>query len=129
MIKYNKTKAFSRDFKKLSKRFRSLSEDLDINKKYQIELFHLKSINSSGNNRGIVEIKGIGNTQELQFFKVKKFQCKSLKGRGAKSGIRIIYAFFPSKLEIVFLEIYFKSDQRKEDRQRIMDFKKIQEEK
>jgi len=58
----------------------------------------------------------------LQFFKVKKFQCKSLKGRGAKSGIRIIYAYFPTEQKIVFLEIYFKAKQEKEKKQRIMNF-------
>ena len=59
---------------------------------------------------------------KLKFYKVKKFQCKSLKGRGAKSGIRIIYAYFPKEQRIIFLEIYFKAKQENENRQRIKDF-------
>lgn len=117
-MKYEETEEFVRDFKKLLKKFPSLAEDLKINKQYRIELFHIKNIDS----KSIFEIKGIGNSVELQFFKVKKFQCKSLKGHGAKSGIRVIYAYFPSEGKIVFLEIYFKANQENEDKQRIANF-------
>jgi len=58
----------------------------------------------------------------LKFFKVKKFQCKSLKGRGAKSGVRVIYAYLPDEQKIVFLEIYFKTDQENEKKERIINF-------
>jgi len=117
-MNYEKTKEFLRDFKKLLKKFSSLHDDLEVNKRYRIELFHIKNIDS----RSIFKIQGVGNTVELQFFKVKKFQCKSLKGRGAKSGIRIIYAYFPTEQKIVFLEIYFKAKQENENKERIMDF-------
>lgn len=117
-MNYEETKEFTRDFKKLLKKFSSLRDDLDTNKKYRIELFHTKNIDS----RSIFKIQGAGNTMELQIFKIKKFQCKSLKGRGAKSGIRIIYAYFPKEQKIVFLEIYFKAKQENENRQRIADF-------
>jgi len=117
-MNYDETEEFARDFKKLLKKFASLAEDLKVNKQYRIELFHCEKIDS----RSIFEIQGAGNRAELQFFKVKKFQCKSLKGRGAKSGIRIIYAYFPIEQKIVFLEIYFKTNQENEDRQRIADF-------
>lgn len=115
---YEETEEFAHDFKKLLKRFQSLVEDLKVNKQYRIELFHNKGIDS----KSIFEIQGVGNTKTLKFFKVKKFQCKSLKGRGAKSGIRIIYAYFPNEQKIVFLEIYFKAKQANEDRTRISDF-------
>ena len=120
-MKYEETKEFTRDIKKLMKKFSSLTEDLEVNKKYRIDLFHGKEINSGS----IFKIQGVGNTDELQFFKIKKFQCKSLKGRGAKSGIRVIYAYFPSFQKIVFLEIYFKAKQKNERKQRIIDFMNI----
>jgi mRNA-degrading endonuclease RelE of RelBE toxin-antitoxin system len=44
----------------------------------------------------------------IQIYKVKKFSCKALKGKGVKSGIRVIYAFYPEELRVEFLEIYFK---------------------
>ena len=117
-MKYEETQEFKRDFKKLQKRFSSLTEDLKVNKQYRIELFHYKGIDS----KGIFLISNVNNTQELKFFKVKKFQCKSLKGRGAKSGIRIIYAYFPNEQKIVFLEIYFKTDKENESKKRISGF-------
>lgn len=118
MMNYDETEEFKRDFKKLLKKFSSLAEDLEVNKQYGIELFHCKEIDS----RGIFEIQGVGNTDELKFFKVKKFQCKNLKGRGAKSGTRVIYAYLPADQKIVFLEIYFKTNQENEKKERIIDF-------
>jgi hypothetical protein len=44
------------------------------------------------------------------------------KGRGNKSGIRIIYAYHVVTLHVVFLEIYFKADQENEDRTRIREY-------
>jgi len=120
-MNYDEIEEFTRDFKKLLKKFSSLVEDLKVNKQYRIELFHIKNID----NRSIFEIQGVSNTAELQFFKIKKFQCKSLKGRGAKSGIRIIYAYLPTKQKIVFLEIYFKAKQKNENRRRVADFVSI----
>jgi len=117
-MNYNETEEFTHDFKKLLKKFLSLAEDLEVNKQYRIELFHCKEIDS----RSIFEIQGVGNTTKLKFFKVKKFQCKSLKGRGAKSGIRIVYAYFPIEKRVVFIEIYFKANQDNENRQRIVNF-------
>jgi mRNA-degrading endonuclease RelE of RelBE toxin-antitoxin system len=117
-MNYDETKGFTRDLKKLLKKFSSLIDDLEVNKQYRIELFHYREIDS----RSIFEIQGVGNTDELKFFKVKKFQCKDLKGRGAKSGIRLIYAYFPVEQKIVFIEIYFKADQANENKQRIIDF-------
>ncbi len=117
-INYDETDQFKRDFKKLLKKFPSLKDDFEINKQYRIDLFHCQEVDSNS----IFEIEGAGNTNGLKFYKVKKFQCKSLKGRGAKSGIRVIYAFLPLDQKIVFLEIYFKADQKKEKRERIVEF-------
>ena len=120
-MKYDETERFASDFKKLLKKFPSLVDDLEVNKKYRIELFHCKEIDSNS----IFEIQGARNTKEVQFFKVKKFQCKDLKGRGARSGIRLIYAYFPLENRVAFIEIYFKSIQVNENKQRIIDFLKI----
>ena len=117
-ISYDTTKNFARDLKRLKKKFRSLDDDLEVLKNNAIKLFHLFNIN----NNGIFEIKNAGNNEKLSFFKVKKITCKSLKGRGAKSGLRLIYAYFPQEQRIVFLEIYFKADKANEDKTRISDF-------
>ncbi len=38
--------------------------------------------------------------------KVKKIACKSLKGRGVNSGLRLIYAHFEAEQRIVFIELF-----------------------
>jgi len=52
----------------------------------------------------------------------RKFACRSLKGRGVQSGIRIIYAYFQEKDKIELIEIYYKGDKESEDRQRIFRY-------
>ena len=117
-IDYGDTKKFSKEFAKLKRKYPTLAEDLEINKQYRIELFHLKSIN----NGSIFKITGIPQSKTLEFFIVKKFQCRSLKGSGSSSGIRLTYGYFPADNKIVFIEIYFKGDKENEDKQRIVDF-------
>jgi hypothetical protein len=125
-IEYDETKEFINDFKKLRKKFPSLLSDLKVVKKNAIELFHVYKID----NGSVFEIQNVGNNRkELKFYKVKKFACKSLKGRGIRSGIRLIHTHLLFQEKIVFLEIYFKGHKEKENFDRIKiylkDFYKI----
>ncbi len=106
---------FERDIKKLGKRFRTLEEDLKVFTKVQLAAFHKLGID----NRGIERIAGIGIV-EPELYKARKFACRSLKGPGSNSGIRVIYAYFPNDGRIEFVEIYFKGDQELENRERIL---------
>lgn len=117
MIEYEESDEFKKDLKKLIKRFPSLPEDLATVKKAVIELKHLKNIN----NLSTFEIPGF-STKEGGFWKIKKFACKSLKGRGVKSGIRVIYRWCDISSKVVFIEIYFKGDKENEDRERFKKF-------
>ncbi len=67
---------------------------------------------------GIVPISDLG-IEYPKIYKVTKFACKALKGRGVKSGIRLTYAYFEDNDIIEFIEIYFKADKENEDRERI----------
>jgi hypothetical protein len=116
-IKYNKLELFQKDLKRLLKKHRTLEEDLETAKRNIIELYHLKRID----NQGIFPIPGFC-TEEIQINKIKKFACKALKGRGSKSGIRIIYAFHCQSYKVDFIEIYFKSEKENEDRERIQAY-------
>ncbi|MBU0486268.1 MAG: hypothetical protein KKB30_17325 [Proteobacteria bacterium] len=116
-IKYAKTATFTKDFKKLLKRYKTLQSDLGVAKRDAIELYHLKRVD----NQSVFPIPGFCS-EELLICKVKKFACKALKGQGARSGIRIIYAFFPKRMKVVFIEIYFKGDRENESRDRITAF-------
>lgn len=113
-ISYEKTEEFQKDLKKLLKKYRSLEEDLELVKIAAIELFHLQKVN----NLSIFTIPGFCS-EEILVCKIKKFACKALKGRGSKSGIRVIYAFHIKSLRVDFIEIYFKADQENEDGERI----------
>lgn len=112
--KINQLDTFKKDLKKLLKKFPSLEEDLNVFVKAQLTAYHKFKVD----NHGILPIEGIG-IHNPKIFKVKKFACKSLKGWGVHSGIRITYAYFPEKDFIEFIEIYYKGDQENEDRERI----------
>ena len=118
-ITYSSIDAFDKDFKRLAKKFPSLPEDLDLIKRAAIELFHLKKID----NHAVFPIPDFCS-DTFQVCKIKKFACRSLKGRGVKSGLRVTYFFDMQKLEVVFIEMYFKSEQENEDRSRIRDYLK-----
>lgn len=113
-INYGTTVDFQRDLKRLLKKFPSLNDDIEVAKVFTIELFHLKNINK----QAIFLIPNFC-TEELKICKLKKFACKTLKGRGVKSGIRIIYAYYVSTKTVDFIEIYFKGESENEDKERI----------
>lgn len=97
---------FDRDLKKLMKRFVTLEEDLEVLKK-------VLAVTPDALPPLSFRISGTGKA--FPVIKVKKFSCKALKGFGAKSGIRVIYAYYQEKQEIKLIEIYFKGDKENED--------------
>ena len=116
-MKYSEINEFTKDFKKLSKRFKTLADDLVVLKKNAIELYHLMKID----NQSVFPIPGFCS-EEILVCKVKKFACRSLPGRGCRSGLRLIYAYHKEKGEAVFIELYFKSDQENENKERIREY-------
>jgi hypothetical protein len=102
-INYRCHDKFEKQIKKLIKKYPSLEEDLEIAKKYAIEAFHIYGINNEA-----IWLVPKFDKKIIQIYKLKKFSCKALKGKGNCSGIRIIYAFYPDKFLVEFLEIYFK---------------------
>lgn len=103
MIVYSKHPRFEKQLKKLLKKYRTLEDDLLIAKKAVIELSHVNKID----NRSVELVPGFDH-QEIQIFKIKKFACKALVGKGVRSGIRIVYAYFPEQNHVKYLEIYYK---------------------
>ena len=119
-IEYRKIKEFEKDFKKLEKKFRTLTDDLKVAQRSAIELFHIKNID----NGGIFEITGVGSNEDIRLYVLKKFACRSIKGKGVRSGIRITYAYIPKDNLIVYIEIYFKGNKGVEDKERIIRVRK-----
>ena len=117
---FNKVKRlveFEKDLKKLLKKFRTLEEDLETFVQNQLNLYHKLHID----NKGIFPISDLGIIYP-KIFKVKKFACRSLKGKGVASGIRIIYAYFEQEDVIELVEIYYKGKKENEDRNRVLKY-------
>ena len=106
--------AFERDIKMVAKKFRTIEDDLDVFIGTGLYLFHKLNMD----NKGIFRIMGLPFDNPA-VYKAKKFACRSLKGKGVHSGIRVIYAYYGEKDRIELVEIYYKGDKENEDRERI----------
>ena len=106
---------FDNDLKRLLKRFRTLEDDLEIFIEKELFLYHKLGID----NKGVFPIPGLP-VKGISIYKARKFACKSLKGKGVQSGIRVIYTYLEDSDTIEFIEIYFKGDKENEDRERIL---------
>lgn len=101
---------FEKDIKKLLKRYRTLKDDLEVVRKV---------LTAEPGERPPFSFRIEGLGIQSCIIKVKKIACKVLKGRGANSGLRLIYAHFEEEKKIVMIELYHKSDKEVEDRERI----------
>ncbi len=103
---------FKKDLKNLLKKYKTLPDDLDVVKKVlTVEPNERPPFSFRIDNWGL----------ETCIIKVKKIACKALKGRGANSGLRLIYAHFEAEQKIIFIELYHKNEKENEDRERIKD--------
>ena len=109
-MKFEEIEEFNKDVKRLLKKYHTLQDDLRIVRK---DLADEPGEQPPFSYR----IEGFGITTCI--IKVKKIACKAMKGRGANSGLRLIYAWFSEEERIVLVELYFKGDKEREDRERI----------
>lgn len=103
---------YKKDIKDLSKRYRTLPEDMEIVKK-------VLTVSPDERPPFSFRIDNLGI--ETCIIKVKKIACKALKGRGVNSGLRLVYAHFKKEMRIVFIELYHKNDKSNENKQRIIE--------
>ena len=108
-------KEFEKEFQKLLKKFKTLEDDLETFINTQLNLYHKQKID----NLGVFRIPNLA-IDNPKIYKARKFTCKSIKGTGVKSGIRIIYAYYEEEDIIEFIEIYYKGEKANEDRDRIV---------
>ena len=107
---FNQLPEFEKDLKFLLKKYRTLNEDLN----------EIKTILRKKPLERLQFSFRIDNLSlETRIIKVRKIACKSLKGKGVNSGLRLIYAYFPNEEKITFIELYHKNYKENEDRQRI----------
>ncbi len=110
-MEFGEIEEFKKDLKKLSKRFITLPDDLEIVKK-------VLTVNADERPPFSYRIEGLAIRTCI--IKIKKIASRSLKGRGADSGLRIVYAHYKEEERITFIELYFKGDKENEDRARIL---------
>lgn len=108
-ISFNKLPEFLKEFKQLSKKYKSLSDDLQ-------EFCKVISIIPCGNKK---HFNTITQTETFYIIKARLF-CRYLKG----SSLRIVYSYSKKKQKIEFIEIYFKGNKENEDSNRIKEYLK-----
>ncbi len=106
-MNFSETNEFSKDFKRLSKKYRSLPDDLLEFKKIVSEI-------PLGSGKHFVVLH---ENEEVKILKARLF-CKYLRG----ASLRIIYAYREVETTIDFIEIYFKGEQVNENRDLISNF-------
>lgn len=106
-MNFNETDEFAKTFKRLSKKYRSLPDDLLEFKKVVSEL-------PLGSGKHFVILH---SEEEVKIIKARLF-CRYLRG----ASLRIIYAYEEAKTTIDFIELYFKGEQVNENRQLIKEF-------
>jgi hypothetical protein len=114
MIDFEEVDEFSKDVKKLHKKFNSIDSDLGTFKKALISELpnHLS---------GTIRVSNLGENVKVPIYKVRRFRCKALN-KGNRSGIRIIYAYEQNEDKITLIEAYYKGSQENEDRKRILKY-------
>lgn len=115
-LNYVTTSAFEKDFKRLLKKYKTLEKDFEIMKRAAIELYHLNGVD----NNSVEQIPGF-NGDTYQTYKVRKFACMSLSA-GKNSGLRVIYVYEEDSQKVTFIEMYLKSEQANENRDRLQRF-------
>jgi hypothetical protein len=110
-MNFDELSEFKKDLKLLLKKYRTLHDDLNIVKK-------VLSISPDERPPFSFRIDQLGI--KTCVIKVRKIACKSLKGKGVNSGLRLVYAYFPDEQKITFVELYHKNDKDNEDRNRIL---------
>jgi len=106
---------FLKEFNKFKKKWRTLKEDFITFVNTPLKLYHKQSLAI----KGFQPISGLGITK-TNIYKVTRFACKALKGKGSNSGIRIIYAYIEEQDRIEFIEMYYKGDKETENKEKII---------
>ena len=108
-ISFNELPAFSKEYRRYLKKYRTLVSDFLNFKKIILSIPC-----GVGKHFNIIAV-----SNDVKIIKARLF-CRYLKG----SSLRIIYGFHCVSQKIDFIEIYFKGDKENEDRERIKEYLK-----
>ena len=109
MNRFNRTLEFEREYRRLSKRYRSLAEDLAF---FEGVLYEFPTGNGS-------KFVILHNGADYAVLKAR-LMCRALRD----SSLRIIYVYHKKEQTFCYLELYYKGDKENEDRERIKEYLK-----
>lgn len=114
-VEFEAVPEFPKELEKLSKKYKSLHKDFGNFKKVLTKTMpnHVS---------GTVIISGLGENVKIPIYKVKHFRSRDFKGRGSRSGFRIIYAHIQNSEKVIFIEIYHKNNKTNHDEGRIKKY-------
>lgn len=105
---------FDQDLKRLCRRFSTLDADIGSFIEKPLTLF-LRGEPAGGR---IERVAGL-DLDYPEVYIAKRIACRALKGRGADTGLRLVYAWFPKEDRIELIELFFKANQLVENKARI----------
>lgn len=108
---------FYEDTIKLANKFETINYDLKVFIQTSLKLYHEIKMDNDG-------IKKIKDLKDVSLFKADKFACRALKGKGAKSGIEVIYSYSSKDNKIELIEMYFQEDKKEQDLTRVSKYYK-----
>jgi len=112
---------FEGDLKHLKKRYQSLEGDLAVLIKALHVWLCLQGKAGQSYDDGYVLMSGYA-TDGCFLYKVKHMTCRALKGKGNRTGLRVIFAYWPESDTFELIQLYFKADNELEDQQRVKDY-------
>ncbi len=107
-MEYEELPEFSRELKRLSKKYLSLGDDLDGLKQTLAKF----SVSSGGKHWNCLH-----RDESMCVYKIR-LACRYLRA----TTMRVIYAQYTDSARIVFIELYYKGDKENEDRERIAQY-------
>lgn len=112
MSNFNALEEFNKEFKRLFKKYKTLEDDFEKFKKVL-----LTTPTGVGKNFVIIH-----SSSTIRIVKAR-MACRALRD----PSLRIIYSYSEQEQRIEFIELYFKGDKENEDRERIKEYLKNQE--
>jgi mRNA-degrading endonuclease RelE of RelBE toxin-antitoxin system len=108
-MEFSESDEFKNEFRKLAKKYPTLSDDLDVVKS-------IIAVTPKGN--GTKHWNTLKQDEHDNRIIKMRMMCRSVKG----SQFRLVYFYNDKNVEVLFIELYFKGNKEREDVERIKDF-------
>ena len=112
MTNFKESREFQKEFKRLSKKYKTLDDDIE---KFKRVLFNAPT--GIGKNFIIIH-----SSATIKIVKAH-MACRALRNNHL---LRVVYSYIEQEQRIEFIELYFKGDKENEDRERIKEYLKNQ---